>query len=345
MKSFTTITDCSHVSFADIGINRFFKSLLRDERDITFIYLTLKITLIIIPLAVLLYLPFIHGWLWWLITSLYLYYNNYIKSPFGLMAHCTSHRPWFKKEYGFLNNYLPWVLGPFFGQSPETYYSHHIAMHHPENNLEEDVSSTMHYQRDSFSDFIRYWLNFFFFGLFQLSSYLIRKNKKKFFYRAFIGELLFFALSIALCFVNWQATLVVFIIPFFASRVVMMLGNWVQHAFVNVQEPGNEYQNSITCINTIFNRRCWNDGYHASHHLRSAMHWTEHPAYFQSTIDKFANNNAVVFDGIHYGHVFLWLMLKRYDLLAKHFVNLGNRFTSDKQIIDLLKQRTRRIAA
>jgi len=36
-------------------------------------------------------------------------------------------------------------------------------------------------------------------------------------------------------------------------------------------------------------------------------------------------------------------MLKRYDLLASHFVNLGNRFTSEDEVIALLKQRTKKI--
>ncbi len=344
MKYYSTLTDPEFARpVTNSYIDRFLKSLVIDERDVGFIYLTMRISIILIPLAVLLYLPFISGWMWWLIAAAYLYYNNSVKSPFGLMSHCTCHRPWFRKKYNFLNLYLPWVLGPFFGQSPETYFSHHIAMHHPENNLEDDISSTMNYQRDSLKDFIRYWSNFFFFGLFQLCGYFIRKNRKQFFYRSFIGELTFFALCIALCFVNWQATVVVFIIPFIASRIVMMVGNWVQHAFVSADEPGNEYMNSITCINTPFNHNCWNDGYHASHHIRSAMHWTEHPQYFRDTIDLYAKNNAIVFDGIDYGYVFFSLMRKRYDLLAKNFVNIGNRFESDDQIIDLLKSRTRKI--
>ena len=36
-------------------------------------------------------------------------------------------------------------------------------------------------------------------------------------------------------------------------------------------------------------------------------------------------------------------MRKRYDLLAKHFVNLGDRFSTDKEIIGFLKSRTKRI--
>jgi len=33
---------------------------------------------------------------------------------------------------------------------------------------------------------------------------------------------------------------------------------------------------------------------------------------------------------------------KRYDLLAKHFVNIGDRFDSDKEIVAYLKVRVQR---
>jgi hypothetical protein len=73
------------------------------------------------------------------------------------------------------------------------------------------------------------------------------------------------------------------------------------------------------------------------------MHWTEHPGYFKSTLQEYIDNDAVVFDGIHFLHVFIYLMTDRYDLLAKHFVNLGNRYKSDEEIIAMLKYRTQPI--
>jgi hypothetical protein len=80
------------------------------------------------------------------------------------MLHNTSHRVLFKREYNLLNKYIPWVLGIFVGQSPETYFVHHIGMHHAEGNLPNDLSSTMKYQRDSFVDFLKYVSRFLFLG-------------------------------------------------------------------------------------------------------------------------------------------------------------------------------------
>ena len=132
-----------------------------------------------------------------------------------------------------------WVLAPFFGHSPETYYTHHIGMHHAEGNGLDDESSTMPYQRDSFVGFLKYWGIFTFQGIYHLAQYFNRKKRTKLLVRSVRGEVLFFLFCTALCFVNWPATVCVFIIPFFLFRLVAMMGNWAQHAFVDQQEPLN----------------------------------------------------------------------------------------------------------
>lgn len=330
------------------SIDTFFLKFIRDERDLPFMYLMIKISCTLVPLAVLLYLPAISGWLWWTLAVAYFLLNNfYYKGPFGLMLHCTSHRKLFNKQYAWANYYLPWVLSPFFGQTPETYFNHHIGMHHPENNLPEDKSCTMFYQRDSLRSFLQYFFSFMFIGIFHLSAYFLKKNRKKLLISTIMGEMAFFILCIALSFVHWPATLVVFILPFLISRLIMMVGNWTQHAFIDAADPGNPYKNSITCINIKYNKKCWNDGYHISHHIKPSMHWTEHPGYFLNTRKEYAKNQAIVFDGIDFLGIFYNLMLKRYDVLAKNMVNIDNAYpaSSQEQVIQLLKERTRRVPA
>jgi fatty acid desaturase len=93
----------------------------------------------------------------------------------------------------------------------------------------------------------------------------------------------------------------------------------------------------------VYNQVCWNDGYHIIHHLRPGMHYTEMPAEFLKRKDDFANNKAIVFDSIHYLHIFTWLLTKRYDKLADNLVNINNMFNSREEAIALMKERTRRI--
>jgi len=321
-------------------VERFFLGLINDERDLPFIWLSLQMTFVIIPAAALLYVPGVFRWwmapLYWGLVFL-VFVDRYM-----LMLHNTSHRRLFKRKYRWLNKWIPWVLGPFCGQSPDTYEVHHITMHHAEGNLPDDLSSTMDYQRDSVWHWLRYFFRFFFLILFEMTAYQARKKRWKLVRKMLVGELGFYAFCVGMSFVSLPATLTVFIIPFVAIRVLMMMGNWGQHAFVDQDEPDNDYKSSITCINARYNRRCFNDGYHISHHLKANRHWTEHPAELEEHRAEYIANDAVLFEGIDFFMVTVYLLLHRWDTLADHFVELRDEPRSKEEIIVLMKSRMTR---
>jgi len=256
-----------------------------------------------------------------------------------LMLHCICHRKPFKKKYNWLFDYIIWVVCPFFGHTPETYFAHHMGMHHVENNMLDDASSTLPYKRDSLGGFLSYVGRFLVLGFVDTFMYFFSRKRKKFYMRLTAGEMAFYLFCVGMCFVNFKATLFVFIIPFVFARIVMMLGNWTQHAFVNLEDLDD---NTINCINTKYNKMCWNDGYHAVHHIRPALHYTEIPGEFLKNKDKFAEKKILTFDGIHYLHIFIWLMTKRYDKLAKNLVNVNNMFANEEEAIAHMKERTRK---
>lgn len=318
-------------------LQRFILKFIRDERDLPFVYLSLKITFFIIPIAVYLFLP--DNFSWWIAIPYLVANMGIMLGPYVLMLHNTSHRKLFKEEYTFLNHYIPWILGPFYGESPETYFYHHVGMHHAENNLSADISSTMHYKRDNLKDFLIYFSQFFLFGIIELSMYFKKKNRSRFLKKILLGEFSFILMCIILSFFNWQATLIVFVLPFIFSRFAMMAGNWAQHAFIDPSNPGNSYCNSITCINTSYNKKCFNDGYHIGHHLMPAMHWTDMPKNFQDNKEKYVKYNSIVFKEIDYFTIWFFLMVHNYKLLASKFVVIDNSYKSQEEIIALLKSR------
>jgi hypothetical protein len=53
-----------------------------------------------------------------------------------------------------------------------------------------------------------------------------------------------------------------------------------------------------------------------------------------------AKERSLVFDGIHYLHLFYYLMTKSYDKIADNLVNINNSFSSRDEAIAVLKQRT-----
>jgi fatty acid desaturase len=324
--------------------DKFWLRLMNDKRDLPFIYLLTTLHLVVITSAIFLYTPVLKGWWWWLAAVPYFYVSQlYFKGRFGLMFHCICHRKCFKKRNQWLHTYITWFVCPFFGHAPEGYFSHHIGMHHIENNMEDDTSSTMPYQRDSLRSFLAYFFKFLFVGVKNTILYLYHRKRKKLYMRFTFGEYVYLVFCIGMCFVNLKATLVIFIVPLLFARLVMMLGNWTQHSFIDSGNPDNLYTNSINCINTKYNYMCWNDGYHIIHHLRPGMHYTDMPAEFLKRKDEFALNKAIVFDGIHYLHIFIFLLTKRYDKLADNLVNINNMFSSREEAISVMKDRTRRI--
>ena len=214
-----------------------------------------------------------------------------------------------------------------------------MGMHHVENNMLEDASSTLPYQRDSLLGFLKYVGRFLLIGFEDTFMYFFKRKRKRFYMRLTAGEISFYLFCIGMSFVNFKATLFIFIIPFFFARIVMMLGNWTQHAFVNLD---NLEDNTINCINIKYNKTCWNDGYHAVHHVRPALHYTEIPIEYMKNKDKFAEQKILVFDGIHYLHIFVWLMTKNYNKLADNLVNVNNMFSSKEEAIEEMKKRLKK---
>lgn len=312
--------------------------LLNDERDATFVGLMCS-CLLVASCGVALF--FVDRWLWYL-APIYVLLVGLLIDRFTLMLHCTSHRPLFKPKFHGLNLVIPWLLGPFFGQTPETYFAHHLGMHHPEANLDDDLSSTQRFQRDKFGHFLRYLGRFLGLILLELSRYLVRRKRVKLLRRVFLGEAVYWSALIGLSLLRPGAVLVVLVVPLLAIRTLMMVGNWGQHAFVCDKEPENPYRSSITCINSRYNRRCFNDGYHIGHHLNARAHFTEYPVEFAKNLDRYGQNDSVVFQGLDFFEVWLLLMLGRWSSLAHAFVQLPSApARNHDEIVAFLKARVR----
>jgi fatty acid desaturase len=325
----------------DTAWTRFWSRALNDPRDVVFVNLSLQMTVTLLPAAITLFV--VGEFSWWFAGAYWVFLFAAFLDRFILMLHCTCHRPLFNRRFKFWNFYIPWILGPLIGESPEAYFVHHMGMHHKEGNLPGDLSSTMRYQRDRISHWLHYWGKFMTLGLVELLAYQVKNKRKKLVRRLIVGEGGYWIACILLgTFVSLQATLVVLVIPLIVVRTLMMAGNWGQHAFVDPEEPNNDYKSSITCINSRYNRRCFNDGYHIIHHLKPAMHYSEMADEFDKHKELYGKQDAIVFEGHDFFSVWLLLMLGQKRRLAKAFVQLpGAPERSEDEIIDLINRRMR----
>ena len=324
------------------AIGRFVAKGLRNEGDLAFVKLAALMTALFVPLAAVMFIP---GWFRWWQVGVYWVLYLWFLGPFVLMLHNTSHRVLFARKFSLLNRYIPWVVGPFVGMSPETYYVHHMALHHVEGNLPDDLSSTMKYRRDSFIDFLKYYFTFLV-SHFELSAYLRRRGRTKMIARFWSGELAYIGATALLFFVDWRPALFVFAIPLVFTRFMLMAGNWAQHAFVDPEDSTNDYRTVITFINSKYNHRCFNDGYHLGHHLKASRHWLDMPADFLAKREEMIAQRSLVFEKLDYFMVFALLMLKRHRTLAKFVVQLDpNNPVSEEEILALFERRLRPFGA
>jgi hypothetical protein len=67
------------------------------------------------------------------------------------------------------------------------------------------------------------------------------------------------------------------------------------------------------------------------------------PSTYSKNLDEYAANRALVFEGIEFLGVWIYLMRKKYEKLASHVVNINGMFASEDEVVSLLKNRTAKI--
>jgi len=325
-------------SYADGPFSRLCRYMLSDPRDELFVRLTLRVIVTQLVAMGLLYAALRYTELPALVPSLaYLAFWGWSAPPIILMLHCTMHRKFIVRP-AQLDWAHPYLMAFFFGM-PMGFREHHIGMHHVEDNLGRDLSSTLSYRRDSFLQFLLYFGRFFFLIPFELPRYLARNRRTGMARRAIVGEVAQWSVvASAILLTDWRFGVTAFLMPVLLSRFMMMAGNWGQHAFINTAYPNNGLTNSITCINSTYNKRCFNDGYHIGHHLRAKRHWAELPGDFLANREFYARHGAIVFEKLDFFMVSLLLWLGAWKTLAKHVVRLDGPRT-DAEIVAMLKSR------
>ncbi|KAJ5206978.1 Fatty acid desaturase type 1 [Penicillium cf. griseofulvum] len=321
---------------------RWAQDIVRFPTDVVVVTHLLLYLTTTIPSALWLFNHFswIHGLLHWIVHVWY-------TGSYTLMKHQYIHMNGvLASRYHLVDLLFPYILDPFMGHTWNSYYYHHVKMHHVEGNGPRDLSSTMSYDRDSIADFARYVGRFFFLVSLELPWYFIRKGQYSTSFKTAFWEFSNF-LAIALLFrYDAQATLCVFLLPLWTLRVGFMAGNWAQHAFVDPRDPSSDFKSSITLIDVASNRFCFNDGYHTSHHLHPRRHWREHPVALLRDQERYSDEQALVFQNVDYFMLTVNLLRKNYAHLAQCMVPIGaeQRAMSLEQREDLLRSRTRRFS-
>lgn len=318
------------------------RRIVRRETDVVMLTHLLLYLTTSVPSALWLYRSFtyLHGVLH---TAMQLYYAG----TYTLMMHQHIHMGGIlAKKYARLDALFPYVTDPLHGHTWNSYYFHHVKHHHVEGNGPGDLSSTIRYQRDSPLDFARYLARYYFLIWLDLPLYFLRRGQTAYALKSLLCELSnLLCIALLAAYVHPRATLFVFALPLAVVRLLLMVGNWGQHAFVDADAPESDFRSSATLIDVASNRHCFNDGYHTSHHLNPRRHWREHPAAFLAQKGAYAGEGALVFQNIDYLMVTVRLLRKEYGHLARCLVPMGAQVgMSEGEIAAMLESRTRKFS-
>ncbi|KAH8678228.1 hypothetical protein BX600DRAFT_451736 [Xylariales sp. PMI_506] len=265
--------------------------IVRNKVDVIMLTHLLMYFCTSVPSALFLFFwkfTWIHGLLHFLMTATYI-------GPYTLMMHQHIHqRGILKRGFAPIDHLFPYLLDPLMGHTWNSYFYHHVKHHHVEGNGPLDLSSTIRYQRDEFLHLLHYIGRFYFLIWLELPSYFFSKGLYVRGLKSMCWELGNYTMFVLMFKLNPRATFCVLLLPFFALRLGLMVGNWGQHALVDHDEPDSDYRSSITLIDVASNRYSYNDGYHTSHHLNPMRHWREHPNAFMKGKQVYAANGGLV---------------------------------------------------
>lgn len=316
---------------------QYLSKLIVDERDLPLLEIFTAAGIVLIPMSYICYKMFLGAP--FVVAMLYGLFYQYVRIKYFTLGleharHFISHRPLFKSK--FLNVLPHIIIDPLNGIPPLVYILHHPIMHHMTNNGKYDISSTEPYQRDSFTAFARYWFKFQVEAYWELPYYAWTAGKKMWCLGT-IGMVSAFLLLL-----TWLsettsgwATFFVFGLPWFIDHGMECTLNWSNHMFVlppDAPTPASRYHfnlgNSYNIVDSPFNRKTYNEGYHAIHHAWGHLHWSSIPNKFYEQTKLLQSSQhdvwCIVFRDTSFWKVFLHTATpgKLEDFVMQHFVHI-----------------------
>jgi hypothetical protein len=111
--------------------------------------------------------------------------------------------------------------------------------------------------------------------------------------------------------------------PLLEQTILLAVVNWSWHAFLDPEDPANEFVASLTILEGRIN--VLEEDYHVVHHQYPGAHWTTHPELYAKHKNEYvgaAKKQGSVFRHTHAFEIFFLIILRDYRKLAEKFVDM-----------------------
>jgi hypothetical protein len=337
-------------SIASRRIERWFSKVLPNSIDAIFVRIWLGNSIAIIPVSVVLFLPWTVNYFVVLAYSAVLLL---IQFPNETIDHNHIHYrifnpkpdapPFERNVLRACRFYFENVLCILSARIPDFYRIQHVYVHHVEDNGPDDSQTTMPYDRTSFFDFSRHALRQ---GLdlvsgFIVIPYLRRRGKSRQLREFLRGIAIWYAFLIVLAIFNPIASALIFFSRLLGGNIQSIIA-FYQHGVIDASNVYDVRGNTMDYHHTDHGNL--GDDYHVEHHLKPARHWSKYYEEFQrESAHEHGHQSFVMKKDMVTPLAFAGALWKKdYDAIARYTqIRAGGNDPS--KIAELVRARTRPI--
>ncbi|MEM9067305.1 MAG: fatty acid desaturase [Myxococcota bacterium] len=194
----------------------------------------------------------------------------------AVSTHNAVHCPIFKRRG--LNKFWQVVLTLTYGHPVSSYVPGHNLSHHKHTQSERDV------MRTTKTRFRWHLLNLFLFMLMCVPGIMkadtaytksMRTRHPRWFRQMAYELVALWGITGVLLFLDWQKTLVLWVVPHLYAQWGIVTMNLLQH---DGCDQTSEWNHSRNFVGKLVNWFTFNNGFHTIHHMKPGLHWSLTPA-------------------------------------------------------------------